>query len=353
MLHRFDDLVAHATALLAAAGLDGDKPRIVAERLVLADAMGHTTHGLGLLAAYLADIDKGLMTRTGDPEIVADRLAAVVWDGRRLPGVWLTSKAVGLAVERARVAGTCTVAIRRSHHIGCLAAHLSIATDAGMMAVISCSDPAITHVAPYGGTRALLTSNPIAVGIPTEGDPILIDVSAAITTAGFAARRRDRGERLPGDWALDAAGRPTDDPAMLWVEPRGSLLPVGGLAYGHKGYALGLWVEAMTQGLSGWGRADAPTGWTGAVFVQVIDPALFSGDAEFRRQTEWLAEACRTNPPIDPGKPVRLPGAKATQGIARAKRDGLELFPGIVESLAPWAEKLGVAPLVPAEGRDP
>lgn len=350
MLHRYEDLVAHAGALLAAAGLDGDKPRVVAERLVLGDAMGHTTHGLGLLAPYLADIDKGLMTRTGDPEAIADRLAAVVWDGRRLPGVWLTSKAVGLAVERAKVAGTCTVAIRRSHHIGCLAAHLPIATEAGMMAVISCSDPAITHVAPFGGTRAVFTSNPIAVGIPTEGDPILVDVSSAITTAGFAGRQRERGERLPGAWALDAAGRPTDDPAMLWVEPRGSLLPVGGLDYGHKGYALGLWVEAMTQGLSGWGRADAPTGWTGAVFVQVLDPALFSGDAAFRRQTEWLAEACRTNPPIDPEKPVRLPGAKAAAGIARARRDGLELFPGIVESLAPWAEKLGVAPLVAIEG---
>lgn len=345
MRHRFDDLVAHAAALLAAAGLDGDKPAVIAERLVLADAMGHTTHGLGLLAAYLTDIDKGAITPTGEPEVIADRTAAVVWDGRWLPGVWLTSRAMALAVERAKVAGTATVVIRRSRHIGCLAAHLPIATDAGMMGVISCSDPAITHVAPYGGTRALLTSDPIAVGIPTEGDPILVDVSTAITTAGLAARRRERGERLPGVWALDAAGRPTDDPSMLWVEPRGSLLPIGGLDHGHKGYALGLWVEALTQGLSGWGRADEPTGWTGAVFVQVYDPELFAGGDAFRRQTEWLAEACRSNPPIDPARPVRLPGASAVAGVARAKRDGLDLFPGIVESLTPWAEKLGVPPL--------
>lgn len=350
MRHRYADLVAHAEVLLAAAGLDGDKPAVVAERLVLADAMGHTTHGLALLPGYLAAIEGGGITPTGEPEVVTDRTAAVVWDGRRLPGVWLASKAMALAVERARVAGTCTVAIRNSGHIGCLAVHPPIATDAGMMGVVASSDPAITLVAPYGGTEALLTPNPFGIGIPTEGDPILIDVSTSITTAGMATRARARGERLNGAWALDAAGRPTDDPNVIWAEPRGSLLPIGGLDHGHKGYALGLWVEALTQGLGGWGRADRPTGWAGAVFVQVYDPELFAGADAFRRQTEWLAEACRTNRPIDPAKPVRLPGASAAEGVRRAKRDGLELFPGIAEGLAPWAEKLGVARLVAAAG---
>lgn len=345
LLHAFEDIVAYATQLLAHAGLDGDKPRVIAERLALADAMGHTTHGLALLAPYLAEIEKGSMSRAGDPEVVVDRPAAIVWDGRRLPGVWLTAKAMELAIERAKVFGTCTIAVRRSHHIACLAAYLPIALEAGMMAVVACSDPAITHVAPYGGKKAVFTPDPVAVGIPTDGDPVLIDISASITTAGRCGRALAAGERLPGLWAIDADGQATDDPSILASEPRGALLPTGGIDHGHKGYALALWIEALTQGLSGWGRADAPIGWSGAVFVQVFDPALFAGADEFRRQTGWLAEACRTSPPIDPARPVRLPGAWALAGIARAKSEGLALQPGIVQSLLPWAEKWGLPPL--------
>ncbi|TBW35106.1 Ldh family oxidoreductase [Siculibacillus lacustris] len=345
MRHPYADLVAHAAHLLAAAGLDGDKPTVVAERLVRADAMGHTTHGLALLPAYLRDIGSGAMTRSGEPAIVVDRPAAVVWDGRRLPGVWLTARAVDLAVARARDYGTCTVVIRRSHHIAALAAYLTAATDAGMMVVVASSDPAAAHVAPYGGKRALFTPDPVAIGIPTEGDPILIDISASITTAGLAARLTTAGRPLPGVWALDGEGRPTDAADVLSTDPRGSLLPIGGIDHGHKGYGLALWIEALTQGLSGWGRADGEAGWGGAVFVQVFDPELFAGGPAFRRQTEWLAENCRANPPIDPEKPVRLPGSKAAAGVARAQAEGLELFPGILEALVPWAERLGVAAL--------
>ncbi len=103
MNHPFDAVVNYARALLAAAGLDGDKPSVTAQLLVMADAMGHDTHGLAQLPDYLDDIAAGGMTKTGEPTVVCDRPAACVWDGRRLPGVWLTHRAVGLAVARARV----------------------------------------------------------------------------------------------------------------------------------------------------------------------------------------------------------------------------------------------------------
>src|SRR5262249_46645297 len=148
------------------------------------------------------------------------RGAVVVWDGERLPGVWLTARAIELAVARAKQHGLCAIAVRRSHHIACLASFLPIATDAGMMAMIACSDPSDAHVAPYGGTRALFTPDPIAAGIPTDGDPILVDISASITTAGMSSRLRRAGERFPGQWAIDAEGRPTDDPNVLAATPK-------------------------------------------------------------------------------------------------------------------------------------
>src|SRR5262245_17520558 len=119
-----DELIQFTTALLAAAGCDDDKPATIAAGLVEADLLGHTTHGLALAPAYLRDLESGSMTARGEPEVVADRGAAITWDGRRLPGVWLAAKAVDLAADRAATHGLATVVIRRSHHIGCLAAFL-------------------------------------------------------------------------------------------------------------------------------------------------------------------------------------------------------------------------------------
>jgi LDH2 family malate/lactate/ureidoglycolate dehydrogenase len=336
------DLVGYAAALFAAAGCDGDKPATIAAGLVEADLLGHTTHGLHLAPAYLRDLEAGSMTPSGEPEVVADRGAAITWDGRRLPGVWLTAKAVDLAAERAAVHGTATVVIRRSHHIGCLAAFLQRATDRGLMAIVASSDPAVASVAPFGGRTAVFTPDPFAVGIPTDGDPVLIDMSASITTNGLSDRLRREGKRFPGPWALDATGNPTDDPAALFADPPGTLLPTGGADHGHKGFGLALLVEALTQGLAGFGRADKPTGWGASVFVQVIDPAAFGGTDAFRRQTGWTAAACRASLPAPGVGAVRLPGPFGLERKRRALTEGVALYPGIPRALDPWATKLGV-----------
>lgn len=342
--YRAADLTTFAAALFRAAGCDGDKPEVIAAGLVEADLLGHTTHGLALAPAYLGELDAGRMTPTGEPDVAADRGAVVTWDGRRLPGVWLAAKAIDLAADRAAAHGTATVVIRRGHHIGCLAAFLQRATDRGLMVILTCSDPAVATVAPFGGRTPVLTPDPLAVGIPTDGDPILIDVSASITTNALTARLRKEGKRFPGAWALDAAGRPTDDPDALFTDPPGTLLPTGGVDHGHKGYALALLVEALTQGLGGHGRADRPTGWGASVFVQVLDPAAFGGAAAFRRQTGWTANDCRAAAPAPGADAVRLPGERGLARKRRALAEGGELYPGIVETLAPYGAKLGVTP---------
>jgi LDH2 family malate/lactate/ureidoglycolate dehydrogenase len=342
MTYALSDLVAFAEQLLRAVGLDADKSITVARLLVRADAMGHTTHGLAQLADYLEELETGSMAKSGLAQVVSDRGAAVVWDGRRLPGVWLTAKAVDLAIDRARQHGLCAVSIRRSHHIGCLASFLPDATEAGMMAIIASSDPSDAMVAPYGGTRAVFTPDPIAIGIPTQTQPVLIDISASITTAGMSARLRKAGKRFPGPWAMSATGHPTDDPNVLTEDPKGSLLPVGGVDHGHKGYGLALMVEALTQGLSGYGRADQEKGWGAAVFVQVFDPQAFSGLDLFSRQTQTIATACQNNPPVRTDQPVRLPGATALAGLRQAETAGIALYPGILQGLGTFAAKYAI-----------
>src|SRR3954468_14261100 len=180
--YRAADLIRYATALLDKTGLEREKSSIVAQILVEGDLLGHTTHGLQLLAPYLSDLEKGGMTKSGMPRVIADFPAAVTWDGMRLPGVWLTAKAIDLALERAKKMGTCSVVIRRSHHIACLAAYLKKVTDQGMMIILTCSDPTGASVAPHGGTRGVFTPNPLAAAWPTEGDPVMLDVSQSITT---------------------------------------------------------------------------------------------------------------------------------------------------------------------------
>ncbi len=341
------DLVAFVRNLFAASGLGPDRAETVGRILVEADLMGHTTHGLALAAPYLAAIANGGMAVDGEPETIADRGAVVTWDGRRLPGVWLTAKAVDLGIERARRHGSATVVVRRSHHIACLAAYLPEATARGCMAIIASSDPSECSVAPFGGRRAVFTPDPIAIGIPTDGDPILIDVSASITTNGMTARLKSQGARYPGEWALDSEGRPTDDPAKVLTEPPGTILPIGGVGYGHKGYGLALMIEALTQGLGGYGRADGEPGWGASVFVQLFDPEAFGGSSAFTRQTGWIAEACRETPPVPGGEPVRLPGERALARRRAALASGLALHPGIMAALLPQAERLGIKPPVP------
>jgi LDH2 family malate/lactate/ureidoglycolate dehydrogenase len=341
------DLVAYATALFAAAGCDGDKPGTIAAGLAEADLFGHTTHGLQLAPAYLRDLQSGSMAARGEPEVIADRGAAVTWDGRRLPGVWLAAKAVDLAADRATRHGLAAVVVRRSHHIGCLAALLLRATDRGLMVTVASSDPSVASVAPFGGRRPVFTPDPLAIGIPTAGDPILIDMSASITTNGLTDRLRREGRRFPAPWALDAVGNPTDDPNALYTDPPGTLLPTGGVDHGHKGYGLALMVEALTQGLGGFGRADPPAGWGASVFVQVVDPAAFGGQEAFRRQTEWLADACQSCPPVPGVDSVRLPGQRGLENKRRALAEGVTLYPGIMDALAPHARRLGVTPPTP------
>lgn len=348
--HRYPaaTLIAFAEALLSKAGLDAAKARTVAAILVEGDLLGHDTHGLALLAPYLAEIERGRMRRTGEPEVVADFPAAVTWDGHYLPGPWLTVRALELAATRAERQGACTVVIRRSHHLACLAAYLRPLAERGFVAMLSCSDPNIRSVAPHGGRSAVFTPNPLAAAWPTRGDPVILDVSMSITTNGLTNRLAAGRKKFPGRWALDARGEPTDDPAAVVGAPGGALLPMGGLDHGHKGYALALLIEALTNGLAGHGRSAPVEGWGATVHAQVFAPALFGGAESFTRETEHLAAACRATAPRPGGAAVRLPGEAGLRRRAAQLAQGVALHPGILPALRPWAEKFAVPPPPPA-----
>jgi LDH2 family malate/lactate/ureidoglycolate dehydrogenase len=337
-----DALRSTAAALLGAAGMDVAFAGDVATVLVEGDLLGHDTHGLALLADYLAELEAGSMRKAGEYRVLSERAAVALWDGGRLPGPWLTLRAVEDATERARRCGTGTVVIRRSHHIACLAAYLTRATERGFVLLLSCSDPNSASVAPHGGLRPVFTPDPLAFGVPTSGDPVLVDLSASLTTNGMTARLHKHGRKLVHPWLLDSSGQVTDDPAVLFTEPKGTILPTGGADAGHKGYALALIVEMLTGGLAGFGRADPKEGWGATVLVQAYDPAAFGGTAAFMRQADWLVSACRANPPRPGIGAVRLPGQRGLALKREQLQRGVALHEDIVPALVPWADKLNV-----------
>ena len=337
-------LEAFVQNLFIQAGMEADKAASVARLLVRTEAMGRRTHGLAQAPAYLAEIAKGTMTPTGCYTTLKDNGAtSALWDGNYLPGLWLVEQAIELSIPRARQYGLAAVAIRRNHHIGCLAALCQIATDAGCIALIANSDPAGARVAPFGGTQALMTPNPIALGYPGSPNPVLVDICASITTTSMTRQKHARGEQFEHPWLLDAAGVPTRDPAVLeHTTPRGSLQLMGGQEYGHQGFGLSLMVEALSQGLSGEGRKNGPTRWGGSTYVQVISPDAFAGADVFAEQMDYLSERCRSNNPVNAAFPVRIPGDQAARGVAEAQQNGIAFDAATWESLAKWAQKLGV-----------
>ncbi len=336
-------LSSSASQLLQSAGLPQDKAQAVAEVLLEGDLLGHTTHGLALLAPYLTELSTGKMRKEGDPLVVSDHPAAVTWDGQRLPGPWLVLQAIELAAQRAATQGTCTVVIRRSHHIACLAAYHQRVTERGLMLLLHCSDPNAASIAPYGGLDPVFTPNPMSAGFPTSDLPVVMDVSTSATTNGLTGRLHKEGGLLPAEWVMDGQGRPSRDPAVLFNEPKGTILPLGGLDSGHKGYGLSCMVEALTGGLAGHGRADPPEGWGASVFLQVIDPQAFAGRAAFETQMDAITRRCHDARPAQAEQPVRLPGERGLKLKAQAAQGGVALYPNILPMLQPWAEQFGVA----------
>ena len=195
----------------------------------------------------------------------------------------------------------------------------------GYLLLMMASDPGVRTVAPFGGLDPVLGPNPVALGIPTSGAPILIDVCTAATSNAAVRTAAAEQRRLPGNWLLDGNGVPTDDPAVVSADPPGTILPLGGSDLGHKGFALGLMVEALALAMAGYGRGAERTPGGQGVFLQLIDPGAFAGRERFVAEISALADEIRSSRPSPRQAGVRLPGERAARPpiAARNRRDHL------------------------------
>jgi len=349
------DLIEFAQTLLQKGGLGPKPAQTVAETLVEGDLLGKTTHGLQLLPQYLQSLEDGKMTKVGRPKVLKKSATTLLVNAKYLPGPWIIRRALDWAMPRAKKHGVATVSIRHCHHIACLQTYLQSVTDQGLAVILLCSDPANSTVAPAGGLEGVYSPNPIAAGFPTSGEPILIDTITSSVSNAQNTRSYKAGQKSPFTALQTAQGRPTNDPAVLFAKPPGSILPLGGIELGHKGFAMAIIVEALANALCGSGRAKKPDRWGASVFLQVIDPAFFGGLAEFRRETGYFAETCRKSKPRSGQRAVRVPGEKPLALRREQLAQGVDLYPTIRSALEPWAEKFRVKfpqPMKPAIERE-
>ena len=329
------------TSIFKKLGMDHEKAKDTSEILVEADMIGHSTHGVRLLPLYIKDIEAGNMNVSGNQTILNDTGSCVTIDGVNLPGIWLTKRGLKLSSERAKIHGVSTVLIKNSHHNGALAAYFLPIVEQGLVPMIKCSVPSSATVAPFGGTKALLTPDPMALAFPTNGEPVIIDISASITTNNMIADKIVKNEMFDFNCLLTKDGIPTNDPKEVF-ENNGTVMPLGGLEYGHKGFGLALGIEALSQGLSGSGRSRKLTTMNLSIYIQVIDPDAFAGLQAFKDEMSFLYNECINNPPIDQNNKVRMPGQNALLFRRKSIENGIYLSKETLKSLNEISKKLDI-----------
>lgn len=343
--YTYTSLLEFSSALFQAVGLLPERAKVLAEVFLEADLLGFTTHGMNRVACNLDWLQTGQSRRDTEPVIISDHGSVFNWDADFLPGPWVVSQAIDQCIKRVASRGIVCATIRRSQHIACLGAYCPRIAEAGYVALITCATPTEHSVCAHNGVEPVFSANPIAFVAPAEGYPILFDMSMCITAGGYVSRAKREGGRLSGKYLKDNQGQISDDPEVFFEDPPGSILPIGGLSHGYKGYALTLMTEILSMGLGGYGRADscAADGEANSVFIQMIDPQAFGSSVDYVRQIETFKTLCEQCHSVPGDEPVRVPGQAAWQRRQRQLSNGVELYPTIMQDLAPWADRLGVA----------
>jgi len=343
--YSYQSLLSFGTALFEAAGLSSERARTMAAVFLEADLLGFTTHGMNRIPHNLAWLEEGISRKQGEPEVLAQTSNLFNWDANFLPGPWVVSQAIEQCIEKVKTAGIVTATIRRSQHIACLGAYCPQIAEAGYVALITCSTPNEKTVCAHGGIEPVFSANPIAFVAPAPDYPILFDVSMCITAGGYVTRANRLGEKLPGKYLKDREGHATDDPAVFFDEPPGSIMPIGGESHGYKGYALTMMTEVLSMALGGYGRANdsvADDGEANSVYIQMINPAAFGPQADFLKQVQAIKAMCENSSHKQGDDAVRVPGQRAWQRRQDQMANGVKLFPIIMGDLEPWAKKLNV-----------
>jgi (2R)-3-sulfolactate dehydrogenase (NADP+) len=283
--------IAKAQELLEAAGVPTEQAETTARCIVASDRWGIGSHGLMRLPFYLSRLQAGGIKPTAQLKTVTD-------DGL---GHWQLQKAAEVAAERAMVSGIAAVGVGRSNHCGALGIYVWPMINRGLVGIAFSTGPAV--MPPWGGNKALLSTSPIAAGIPTN-PPTVVDLATSAVARGKIQAKAQAGAELEPGWAFTKDGAPTTDAKEALA---GMLSPLGGV----KGYAVAVLVESLTGMLIGPTLAkNIPDMFAASQdalpqqishFIIAIDAEKLSVDGANNRTNEFVSEVGAAG--------GRLPGA--------------------------------------------
>jgi LDH2 family malate/lactate/ureidoglycolate dehydrogenase len=317
------DEVADGTVLVAAAEV-GDliEEVLVAHGASRADAAIQATlllegnlrdqpsHGLQRLEVLVGRIRNGVLRCDSTPELTWVTDVALRVDGRAGFGPVVAHGVITELLARADRTGIALGLIHNSNHLGMLAPYVERIARAGQIGIVTTTSEALVH--PWAGAKAMVGTNPFAMGVPTEQEPFSLDMSTGSISMGKILAYAQRGEPIPLGWAIDAGGQPTTDADAA---KDGAISPFGGA----KGYALGLALELLIASLTGTAMGDAVTGTLdettdctkGDVLLCFSPRALGLSAAGMIGSTQRYLDDIRDSPRAEPTVPITVPGDRA------------------------------------------
>ncbi|MGX1308958.1 (2R)-3-sulfolactate dehydrogenase (NADP+) [Amorphus suaedae] len=309
---------AYVARVLEAHRTSADNAALVADALVMAEADGLKGHGLSRLDSYSAQAASGKVDGQATPTVDHRAAAAIAVDGAN--GFAYPAIDVALTELEALTpkTGVAAAGIRRSHHCGAAGHHVERLARYGLVGLMFANTP--EAIAPWGGSKPLFGTNPIAFAVPVEGaEPLVVDLSLSKVARGNIMKAKQEGKPIPEGWALGPDGAPTTDPEAAL---KGTMVAMGDA----KGAALALVVEILAAGLTGANFASEATNFFDAEgappgtgqLILAFSPPAFGGDG-FARRMAALAGM------IEGQEGARLPGRRRFANREKARRDGIAL----------------------------
>jgi len=325
--HEIRAVVAGA---LERAGATGHDAAVQAEMLTEAELRGHPSHGLRRLPVLVERLRRGLIVSGVEPRLQWRGAAVLSVDGRGGLGPAVAGRALEAIAARAADTGVAAAVIRGAHHLGMTAPYLERLAEQGCVGIVLTTSEALVH--PWGGTAALIGTNPVGIGVPSARGALVLDMSTGATSAGRIRDHAARGRPLPEGWAVDGDGLPTTDAA---VALDGAISPFGGA----KGYALGVALEALVGVLTDTAFGTKVRGTLDIEYPVTKGDVLIAfslrrlGISSVDRLEEYLGVVRRSGAD---GRAVQVPGDRARRARESALRDGI----AIEDALWDEAERL-------------
>ncbi|MCI0623178.1 MAG: Ldh family oxidoreductase [Acidobacteria bacterium] len=327
--------------IFQACSMSGEDAGLLAETLVQADLRGCHSHGVLRVPEYVLKLKEGGVDPAGKPLVAHDAKAASVVDGGNSMGQIASSFAMREAIRRAREYNLALAAVRGSNHCGAMAYYAMLALPEDMIGIAATN--ALPTMAPWGGVDKILGINPLAVAIPAgQEDPIVLDAAFSGSSHGKIRVYHQKGESIPSDWAFDADGRPTTDPAEAIT---GLLQPIGG----YKGTGLALVTGILSTLLSGasygtelGNMVDGPQPGRDGHFYLAVKISAFVDLSEFKGRVDGIIRQIRNGRKAPNLDRIYAPGGLEAETERRYRREGIPLNGATLEGISRSAEALGV-----------